>query len=137
MVLFSMRDSAKTRVERARQRRFERLVTRALDDLPPAIAHMLDNVEVVIEDEPTPEQIGQRDDPPGTLFGLYEGVPLLARGAGYSLVLPDKITIFRGPLERTFVASSVIAEQVRITVIHELGHHLGFEEERLHDLGLA
>ena len=124
------------RVEQARRRRFERLVERALDGLPPDVAAMLDNVEVVVEDEPTPAQL-ERGDAGETLFGLYEGVPLTERGSGYSLVLPDKVTIFRGPLERACRSPAEIAREVRITVVHELGHHLGFEEERLDDLGLA
>lgn len=136
-----MRERAKVRVEQARRRRFERLVARALDDLPPEVAAMLDNVEVVVEDEPTPEQIGRRGQEPGdagdTLFGLYEGVPLTERGSGYSLVLPDKVTIFRGPLERECASPAGIAREVRITVAHELAHHLGFDEDRLDELGLA
>jgi predicted Zn-dependent protease with MMP-like domain len=140
MVQYGMRESVRARVARHRRRRFERLVTNALDGLPPAIAAMLDNVEIVIEDEPTPEQIGQRppgDESLGALFGLYEGVPLNQRGQAYSLVLPDKITIFRGPLERTFRSPAGIAREVQVTVMHELGHHVGFEEEQLTDLGLA
>lgn len=98
---------------------------------------MLDNVEVVVEDEPTAAQIGRRAANTETLFGLYEGVPLTERGSGYSLVLPDKITIFRGPLERAFGSPVEVAREVRITVVHELGHHLGFEEDRLAELGLS
>ncbi|MBA2519814.1 MAG: metallopeptidase family protein [Chloroflexia bacterium] len=135
-----MRRSAPARVAQFRRRRFERLVASALDDLPPTIARMLDNVEVVIEDEPTPEQAGPRPaaaTADETVFGLYEGVPRSERGHAYSLVLPDKITIFRGPLERSFPSPAAIAREVRITVAHELGHHLGFEEDRLADLGLG
>ena len=115
-------------------------MTSALDDLPPAVAAMLDNVDIVIEDEPTPEQIGQRSDTAGddgSLFGLYEGVPLTQRDQTYSLVLPDKITIFRGPLQRSCQSPAEIAREVRVTVVHELGHHLGVEEDRLAELGLA
>jgi predicted Zn-dependent protease with MMP-like domain len=72
-----------------------------------------------------------------TLFGLYEGVPLTRRGSDYHLVPPDRITIFRGPLERAFRSPQAIAREVRITVVHELGHHLGFEEDRLEALGLG
>ena len=136
MVSFGMRQTPRSRVEQARRRRFERLVERALDDLPPDVAAMLDNVEVVVEDEPTPAQL-DRGDAAETLFGLYEGVPLTERGGGYSLVLPDKVTIFRGPLERACRSPAEIAREVRITVVHELAHHLGFEEDRLDDLGLA
>ena len=130
-----MRDSPQSRVLRARRRRFERLVARALDELPAAVTAMLDNVDVVVEDEPTIEQVGRSDGE--TLFGLYEGVPLTERSSSYSMVLPDKITIFRGPLERICTSPSAITREVRITVIHELGHHLGFEEDRLDELGLA
>lgn len=135
-----MRETVRARIAQHRRRRFERLVARALDDLPPQVAAMLDNVEIVIEDEPTPEQLGQRSLAEGaedSLFGLYEGVPLSQRGALYSLALPDKITIFRGPLERACHSPAAIAHEVRVTVAHELGHHLGLEEDRLAELGLA
>ncbi len=143
-----MRDSppSSPRVEQARRRRFERLVARALDDLPPEVAAMLDNVDVVVEQEPSPEQLDQRaevrasgptDAEDGPLFGLYEGVPLTERGSGYTLVLPDKITIFRGPLERTYRSPQAIAREVRVTVMHELAHHLGFDEEGVEGMGLG
>lgn len=109
---------------------------------------MLDNVEVIVEDEPTDEQLAlgrgypewpaEGDRRGGeTLFGLYEGVPLTRRGGDYHLVLPDRITIFRGPLERACASPQSIAREVRITVMHELGHHLGLDEARLFDLGLG
>ena len=141
-----MHDRIRIRVEQARRQRFERLVARALDGLAPEVAAMLDNVDVIVEDEPTAEQLalgrGYPEHPaPGsddeTLFGLYEGVPLTRRGSDYHLVPPDRITIFRGPLERAFRSPQAIAREVRITVMHELGHHLGFEENRLEALGLG
>jgi predicted Zn-dependent protease with MMP-like domain len=143
-----MRDPVRHRVEQARRQRFERVVARALDGLPPEIAAMLDNVEIVVEDEPNAAQLalgqGYPERPDGlpagdeeTLFGLYEGVPLTHRGSHYHLVPPDRITIFRGPLERACASPQAIAREVRVTVMHELGHHLGFGEERLADLGLA
>lgn len=106
---------------------------------------MLDNVDVVVEAEPTAEQIGRRrdrdewagEDDDDTLFGLYEGVPLVERGSGYTLVLPDKITIFRGPLERACRSPQAIAREVRITVMHELAHHLGFDEDGIERMGLG
>lgn len=142
-----MRDRVRYRVEQARRQRFERIVARALDGLSPEVVAMLDNVQVIVEDEPTDEQLALgRGYPeyPGNaahsgedmLFGLYEGVPLTRRGADYHLVPPDRITIFRGPLERTFASPGAIAREVRVTVMHELGHHLGFEEDRLAELGL-
>jgi predicted Zn-dependent protease with MMP-like domain len=131
-----MRDLAKIREERAKQRQFERLVVETLDQLPEQIQAALDNVEVVIEDEPTREQLGSAGvEDEYTLFGLYQGIPLTQRGQGYSMVLPDKITIFRGPIERACRTPRSIAEQVRITVIHELAHHVGIDEDRLDDLG--
>ena len=143
-----MRDQVRSRVEQARRQRFERIVIRALDGLSPEVAAMLDNVEIIVEDEPTAEQLalGQRypeprestmDDGGETLFGLYEGVPLTRRGSDYHLVPPDRITIFRGPLERTYASPQAIAREVRVTVLHELGHHLGFEETGLETLGLG
>src|SRR5829696_7936567 len=143
-----MRDRVRRRVEQARRQRFERIVVRALDGLPPEVVAMLDNVEVIVEDEPTTEQLalGQgypaplasaRDDDEETLFGLYEGVPLTHRGSDYHLVPPDRITIFRGPLERACPSPQAIAREVRVTVMHELGHHLGFEESGLESQGLG
>ena len=143
-----MRDRVLHRVEQARRKRFERLVARALDALPPEVVAMLDNVDVIVEDEPTVEQLAlgggypdhHRADASGddeTLFGLYEGVPLTRRGSDYHLVPPDRITIFRGPLERAFASPQAIAREVRVTVMHELGHHLGFEEDRLAEIGLG
>ena len=143
-----MRDRVQRRVEQARRQRFERIVARALDGLPPEVVAMLDNVHVIVEDEPTDAQLALGQGYPGhatahqaagddTLFGLYEGVPLSRRGADYHLVLPDRITIFRGPLERAFVSPQGIAREVRVTIMHELGHHLGMEEDRLAELGLA
>jgi predicted Zn-dependent protease with MMP-like domain len=142
-----MHDRVRSRVEQARRQRFQRLVVRALDGLPPDVVAMLDNVDVIVEDEPTAEQLalgrGYPEHPAhaagedDTLFGLYEGVPLTRRGSDYHLVPPDRITIFRGPLERAFASPQAIAREVRITVMHELGHHLGFEEDRLEALGLG
>lgn len=98
---------------------------------------MLDNVDVVVDDWPTAAQLDRDGDTRETLFGLYEGIPLTERGNGYSMVLPDKITIFRCPLERTFRSRQELVRQVRITVVHELGHHLGMDEDRLEALGWA
>ena len=113
---------------------FYELVERALEGLPPELSRLLDNVAIVVDDWPeysTPLVSGGPED---TLYGLYEGVPLTERGAGYFGVLPDKVTIFRGPLERDF-AKDELEEQVRITVVHEIAHYFGFEEARLEELG--
>jgi predicted Zn-dependent protease with MMP-like domain len=105
--------------------RFEEHVQAALDSLPARIAAALDNVAIVIADE-------HPDDP--DLYGLYEGIPLPERGdmAG---ALPDTITIFRGPLQEDFDDPRELEEEIRITVLHELGHYFGLDENRLTELG--
>jgi predicted Zn-dependent protease with MMP-like domain len=113
---------------------FDELVEQALDGLPPELSKLLDNVAVVVEDWPDYSTPLDSGGPGGTLYGLYEGVPLTERGASYFGVLPDRITIFRGPLERDFRAGE-LEEQVRITVVHEIAHFFGFDEERLEELG--
>ena len=104
---------------------FEGHVRAALDSLPPRIAAALDNVAIVIADE-------HPDDP--DLYGLYEGIPLPERGdmAG---ALPDTITIFRRPLQEDFDDPRELEEEIRITVLHELGHYFGLDENRLTELG--
>ena len=112
---------------------FEELVADALDSLPEDLASQMSNVDVVVEDEPSREMLARL--PRGsTLFGLYHGVPLTGRHR-YDGALPDKISIFQGPIERRFRTANGIREQVRRTVIHEIAHHFGIGEERLHELG--
>jgi len=113
---------------------FERLVGEALDSLPTEIADRLENVDVVVEDEP-PQQVLADLEPGTSLFGLYHGIPLTERGPSYSNVLPDKISIYRGPITRYWKTPDEIRTQVRRTVIHEIGHYFGIEEHRLHELG--
>jgi predicted Zn-dependent protease with MMP-like domain len=113
---------------------FYELVERALEGLPPELSRLLDNVAIVVDDWPEYSTPLVSDGPGDALYGLYEGVPLTERGAGYYGVLPDKITIFRGPLERDFETGE-LEEQVRITVVHEVAHYFGFDEERLEGLG--
>ena len=106
---------------------FEGLVAAALDDVPAELTALMDNCVVLVEDDP-PE-----DDP--DLLGVYVGTPLTDRGAGYTMQLPDRITIFRRPtLEMCSSADEVVAE-VRITVVHEIAHHFGIDDERLDELG--
>ena len=113
---------------------FYELVERALEGLPPELSSLLDNVAIVVDDWPEYSTPLVADDLDDTLYGLYEGVPLTQRGAGYHGALPDRITIFRGPLERDF-SQDELEEQIRITVVHEIAHHFGFDEERLGELG--
>lgn len=115
--------------------RFRRLVQRALDSLPPEIDAYLDNVAIVIEREPSDEDLEDAGVEPGsTLFGLYVGTPLTDRGE-YHMTLPDRILIFQGPLERAFHPRD-IPDEVQRTVLHELAHHFGFEEREMERLGL-
>lgn len=115
---------------------FEALVAQALDDLPEPFASHLDNVQVVVADRPSVDQLRSVDVAHGaTLLGLYEGIPQTQRGMGYTFVLPDKITIFREPIVDICSDETEIREQVTITVIHEIAHHFGIDDERLHELG--
>jgi len=129
-----MRGNPRRRLERARLHRFERYVRDAIDELPEPILSMLDNVDIVVEDEPASNQVEDRGD---CIFGLYQGTPLTERDTAYGMVLPDKITIFRGPLERSFRLRRELVQEIRITIAHELGHHFGIDEDRLAELGLA
>ena len=113
---------------------FYELVERALEGLPPELSELLDNVAIVVDDWPENSTPLVSDDPDETLYGLYEGVPLTQRGASYYGMLPDRITIFRRPLERDFPREE-LEEQIRITVVHEIAHHFGFDEDRLEELG--
>ncbi len=113
---------------------FYELVERALEGLPPELSTLLDNVAIVVDDWPEYSTPLVSGDPGDALYGLYEGVPLTERGAGYYGMLPDKITIFRGPLERDFPRDE-LEEQIRITVVHEIAHHFGLNDDRLEELG--
>ena len=115
---------------------FEDLVAEAMDSLPPELAVRMDNVEVVVEDEP-PWDMVARLAPGSTLLGLYHGVPLTQRGIHYDRMLPDKISIYQGPIVRMARTPDRIREQVRRTVIHEIAHHFGIDDARLHELGWA
>jgi len=115
---------------------FEQLVAEALDSLPPDIAGYLNNVDVVVAGWPSAHHLHVGHVPPGqTLLGLYEGVPLTKRGSHYNLTLPDKITLFQGPILETCRTSHEAIQAVRRTVIHELAHHFGISDERLRELG--
>ena len=115
-----------------RRSEFEKIVAEALEDLPDWVKEAVDNLHVVVEDWPTPEQekIGG-----GSLLGLYEGVSLHDRAGHYSGVMPDRIIIFMGPHLALRLPPSRLRAQIRKTVLHEMAHHLGIDDERLHDLG--
>ncbi len=117
------------------RQRFEELVSDALDSLPREIWDDMENVAVLVEDWPRPDQGASEG---GTLLGLYEGVPITKRSPiGYSGVMPDRITIFRGPLCERARDEDDLAAQVHVTVLHEVGHYFGMSDARLRELGWA
>ena len=121
--------TAATALKRSRRLRFEKLVFRVLSQLDPAVRKALDNVTVVVEDLPSDGAVDQ--------FGVYDGIPQSERGGGYTFAVPDRIVIFQKPLEDAFPERRDLEEQVRITVLHEIGHHLGLNERQLDTIGLS
>ncbi len=110
---------------------FEAVVDRVFDELPEWVVDRIDNLMVVVENQPTRDQ-----DPEGDgLLGLYEGVSLLERSGDYWGALPDQITIFRVPHLALHLSRPELEAEIRKTVLHELGHHLGIDDSRLHELG--
>lgn len=114
---------------------FSQLISRALDELPERYIRGLDNVAITYEDEPTPEQrmkLKLRGDQ--TLFGLYEGIPLTKRGAGYNLVLPDKITLFKLPLMHASHDEESFYGHIKHTLWHEIAHFYGLDHDKIHEI---
>ncbi|MDJ0792247.1 MAG: metallopeptidase family protein [Acidimicrobiia bacterium] len=112
---------------------FEHEVERVLADLPDWVKEQMDNVYVVVEARPT-----RSHDPTGEgLLGIYEGVSLLERGVDYYAVAPDRIIVFYEPHMALGLGRQELRDEIRVTVLHELGHHLGLSDERLHELGWA
>lgn len=108
--------------------RFEELVAEALDEIPDGLARRMDNVAVFVVDGTDRSR----------LLGRYDGIPLTERDAGYGgMVVPDRITIFRRPILQICATEAEVVEQVRITVVHEVAHHFGIDDDRLHELGWA
>ena len=107
---------------------FDGCVADALDEVPAELLAMMTNVVVLVEDEPPP---GEPDD----LLGLYDGTPLTERDDGWSGALPDRITVFRLPTLRMCVDRAEVVDEVAITVVHEIAHHFGIDDARLHELG--
>ncbi|AMU68758.1 metallopeptidase family protein [Mycobacteroides abscessus] len=108
------------------EQRFEELVSDALDAIPPQLAAAIDNVVVLVQDH-------HPEDP--DLLGLYEGIALTERDSFYAGALPDTITIYREPLLEMCSSEQEVVDEVTITVIHEIAHHFGIDDERLHQLG--
>jgi len=121
--------------ESRRETAFERLVDRAIASIPEPFAAALEEVAIVIEDEPTEQQLADNDVPPDeTLYGLYEGVPRTAYEADWAMA-PNRITLFLWPLEDEYSDPAALEAEVRRTVVHELAHHLGIDDDRLDELG--
>ena len=135
------RRGSRTARSRARPRAghvpFETLVDEALATIPMPFAAALDEVAIVIADEPTSEQLIENEIPAdGTLYGLYEGVSRIEWGADWA-ALPNRILLFRLPLEQDYPDPDDLADEVWVTVVHELAHHLGIDDDRLHELGVG
>jgi predicted Zn-dependent protease with MMP-like domain len=115
---------------------FEKLVLEALDQILDEISDRLDNVDVVVEDWPTSEQMaGSGIEDGHYLLGLYEGIPLTDR-YGYDMVLPDKITLFQKPIEAICSSDEEVVAEVRATVVHEVAHHFGIDDDSLDEMGV-
>ena len=115
---------------------FEKLVTQAVESLPPRFLERLENVEVMVESAPTREDLEDAGIEPGrTLFGLYQGVPQTQRGTWYGSVLPDRIVIYQRPIEAVARTRREIRKEIRITLMHEIGHHFGLGEDELSEAG--
>ena len=114
---------------------FSGMISEALDSLPKKYTDKMNNVAIVYENEPTERQrkkMRLRDNQ--TLFGLYEGIPMSQRGAGYNLVLPDKITIFKNPIVQSSRDVVDLKKQIRHTLWHEIAHHFGLDHDQIHKL---
>jgi len=113
-------------------RQFERLVWEALASLPPEFRSRLDNLALVVQDWPTFDQLQRQGmSEHEVLFGLYEGTPLGERDTGYSMVVPDRIVVFKGPLLAHFQTRAELVREIRLTVLHEIGHYFGLSEHEL------
>ena len=111
---------------------FEQLAQEAWDAIPAEIKRHFSNVAIFIQDEPTEDDLDAGDVEPGdTLLGLYQGVPISRRGFGYGMVLPDRVTLFQGPIERSARSRKDIPRIVYDTLWHELAHHLGMDEDEV------
>jgi predicted Zn-dependent protease with MMP-like domain len=115
--------------------RFEEMVAQAVNALPPEFAERIDNVEFVVEEYAVPSDYGLSEQEPGSvLLGVYRGVPLTRRTSGYHMAAPDKIVIFRGPLQRLASSEFDLERRVARVVRHEIAHHFGISDERLREI---
>jgi predicted Zn-dependent protease with MMP-like domain len=118
-----------------KQRQFEQLVDRALESLPETFQQLMDNVAIFIEERPSRSLLRELGmSPTDTLLGLYEGIPRTERTTSYELVPPDRITLFQRPIEESCSTDGEVAEQIRRTILHEVGHHFGIDDDRLDEI---
>lgn len=130
-------------MHRMTDREFESAVEEALERIPERFLNALENVAVVVEDEPNDYHLDALDDPDclgasmmnDELLGLYDGVSLPDRADGYDGDIPDVITVFKGPHERCFGSRAEIVDEIGRTVVHEIGHYFGIDDARLHEMG--
>ena len=117
------------------RRRFEDLVSEALESLPPRFAESLSNIDVEVRDWPAAEEMRAAGVPPGSLLlGLYRGIPQTRRSRWHNMALPDRIFIYKGPIERVCRSDDEVRERVRRTVLHEIAHHFGWSDPALAEL---
>ena len=118
--------------------RFRRHVAAAVDSIPDELFERIENLQVIVRSRPTPEELADAQvGPRGTLLGLYQGHPLSSRGSYYGNTLPDRIFIYQESIESICRSEPEILEQIRTTVLHEVAHHFGIDDDRLHELGLG
>ena len=114
---------------------FEQLVADALKGIPRRFRKALDNLAIVVEDEPSPDLLEEMEiEPPDTLLGLYQGTPLTERHWGYGNTLPDRVLLFQGPLERASDDEDDLVVAIAETLIHEIGHYFGMSEEEIEEI---
>jgi predicted Zn-dependent protease with MMP-like domain len=115
--------------------KFRQLVDEALETIPQKFRDAMQNIAIVVEDEPTPQQLEQVEiEPPDTLLGLYEGTPLTERHWAHGNTLPDKVTLFQGPIEDASEDEDDLVVAIGETLIHEIGHYFGLSEEEIEEI---
>lgn len=118
--------------------RFRRLVDAAMGSIPDELFDRIENLEIIVRGRPTPEELADAEiEPHGTLLGLYQGHPLSSRGSYYGNALPDRIFIYQESIESICRSEDEVLLQIRTTVLHEVAHHFGIDDDRLHELGLG
>ena len=114
---------------------FNRLVEEALNDIPPRFKREMKNIAIVVEDEPSPELLQEMEiEPPDSLYGLYQGTPLPQRSWGHGNALPDRISLYRRPIEEDSEDREDVIVAIAETLIHEIGHYFGLSEEEIEEI---